>query len=148
MKNMLVFLGAPGVGKTYFCAALIPWIFKKVPSFRYWNEREFLSRIRSSISGSIKGDYIGEIRHLLDYEFWMLDDLGSSGFNEWRREVLLDTIDERYESQLPTVITSNLTREEIKTGLGSRCYSRLFAKENMIIEMHDAPDLRNMEIKN
>lgn len=142
-KNFLVFLGGAGIGKTYFCAALIPWIYKKVSSFRYWEEREFQLRVRSVISDS-SGDYMREVKYILDDEFVMIDDLGSGGFSDWKKEITLAAIDLRYESELPTVFTSNLTRKEVESGFGFRAASRLFAAENTIIEMHGAKDQRQV----
>lgn len=137
----MVYLGSPGIGKTYFCAALIPWIYGKVNNFRYWNERDLLSRIRSSISES-NGDYLKEVYSLIDHDFVILDDLGNSGINDWRKEIILEFVDRRYSLMLPTVVTSNLTRKEIYDGFGPRIHSRLFAKENLIIENHEGLDLR------
>jgi DNA replication protein DnaC len=145
-KNMLIFLGAPGIGKTYFCSALLPWICGKVSSFRYWNERVLLSRIRATM-GQEKGDYLKELDYLLDDEFVILDDLGSSGVTDWRKEVLFDAIDRRYESERPTVITSNFTRQQIFDSFGGRIHSRMFSRENLILELHNAPDLRQAEPK-
>lgn len=81
---------------------------------------------------------------MLDDEFLIFDDLGSSGFTEWRKEVLFETIDRRYESELPTVFTSNLTRDEIKKELGPRISSRMFSKENLILEFHEGKDYRQI----
>lgn len=138
---MLVFLGAPGVGKTYFCSALFPMIHKMTNDYMYWNERDYLSKIRKNLDLS-GGDYLSTVNYLMDHEFVIIDDIGSSGFNEWRTEVIFDTIDQRYESKKPTVFTSNLTRAQLAEGLGHRGASRLFAKENLIIEFHEAPDKR------
>jgi DNA replication protein DnaC len=138
-------LGAAGVGKTYFCSALIPWVYNKIQYFRYWKEREFLSRIRDSMNYE-KSSYVEQIKQMCDDHFMILDDLGSSGFNEWRKEVFFEAIDTRYETRLPTVFTSNLTRSDLREGLGSRVASRLFAKENLIIELHDANDLRESSL--
>lgn len=142
-KNFLVFLGGAGIGKTYFCSSLIPWIYKKVPNFRYWEEREFQMRVRSIITED-RGDYMREVQWTLDDHFVMIDDLGSCGFTDWKKEITLAAIDQRYESEMPTVFTSNLTRKQISDGLGFRSASRLFAAENLIIEMHDAKDQRQV----
>lgn len=139
-KGFLVFLGSPGIGKTYFCSALLPWIDGKFNTYRYWRERDFLSRLRETMGQN--GDYITAIPLLMDDEFVMIDDVGSSGFNEWRSEVLFALIDTRYESGYATVFTSNLTRQKLEEGIGARAASRLFAKENLIIEIHEGQDLR------
>lgn len=86
-----------------------------------------------------------ELDYLMDDEFIILDDIGSAGLNEWRKEVLFNCIDIRYESGKPSVFTSNLTREEIYEGLGARAHSRLFSKENLILEFHEAHDMRQKE---
>lgn len=140
-QNMLIFLGAPGVGKTHFCAALFPLLHGKTHDYMYWNERDYLSKIRKGME-STGGDYLGTVKYLMDHDFVIIDDIGSSGFNEWRTEVIFDTIDQRYESKKPTVFTSNLNRQQLTEGLGHRGVSRLFAKENLIIEFHDCADKR------
>lgn len=66
-----------------------------------------------------------------------------AGQTEWRQESLFSMINLRYESRHPTVITSNLNREQVKNRIGERGYSRMFSEENTIIEMWNYPDLRN-----
>ena len=48
-KNFLVFLGSPGMGKTYFCAAMIEWAFSMFgqSGFRYFHEKELLYKLRN-----------------------------------------------------------------------------------------------------
>lgn len=142
-KNFLVYLGSAGIGKTYFCSAIIPWIYGKVKNFRYWKERDFFSTIRSSMNLE-KSDWQNGMQYLLDYEFFMYDDLGSIGINDWRAEIIFNLIDMRYESQLPTIFTSNLTKQKLMESLGERVSSRLFARENLVIENHEGEDLRQV----
>jgi len=80
-------------------------------------------------------DYVKQIEEMVKEDFVILDDLGSTGLNDWRKEVLFEFIDQRYASERPTVITSNLTFEEIQQNLHPRVASRLFAKENTIIQI-------------
>ena len=139
-------MGNSGIGKTYFCSAVIHWIYGKVSSYRYWKESNLFQEVRSVISSG-SGDYIRKLDSLTDDEFVMIDDMGSSGVNEWRKEVLLHLIDGRYESLKPTIFTSNLTRQEIFRDLGSRSESRLFSKENLVLEIHNGEDIRQRETK-
>lgn len=137
-------MGSPGTGKTYLCSAILPWIHGKVNNYYYVKESNFLIMLRECID---KGwDYSSEIQNRFDHEFLLFDDFGSCGFNEWRCEVLFSLVDYRYEKGLPTVITSNLTKEEIVKNMGvlmgKRMASRLFASENTIIENHNGEDLR------
>lgn len=141
-KGMLLFQGAPGVGKTYFCAALIEWAIPQFKSFRYFSEKELLKRLRMSISEG-RGDYVDVLESLIDDPLVILDDIGS-GINpeklsykdfEWRREVLFAFLDYRYNRELPTVMTSNFTKTDFENVYSERICSRLFASENTIISM-------------
>jgi DNA replication protein DnaC len=140
-KNFLVFCGNPGIGKTHFCSAMVEWAMENFQSFRYFNEAQLLQKLRESMEGS-KGDYLSCLDTLIDDPLIILDDIGSQGVNEWRQEVIFDAIDKRYNSMLPTVITSNFTRRDFESKYNGRVASRLFATENTIIELHNEKDRR------
>jgi len=135
-------MGRPGCGKTYICAALIEWMFSKVADIYFIREARFMERIRNSFD--MKGDYRQEVEYQIDHDLFMLDDIGSvgEGKSEWRKEVLFEVINLRFESCRPTVFTTNYKPQEIKDKLGERAYSRLMAKENTVIDMFDYPDIR------
>lgn len=131
--GFLVYLGAPGCGKTHFCHAIFN-DSEKIERYKYkrlWKESDFFSRLRSSLS---LGDYNSEMKFMVDDDLVIYDDLGSVGHNEWRNEVIFSFIDFRYQYAKPTVITSNLPENEILNKIGSRVHSRLFAKENTILD--------------
>lgn len=140
--RMLIFLGSTGVGKTTLCSALIPWAIKNFKSFRYWGERRLFQQLRSGIDAGSQGDYFSHLTRLIDDDFVMLDDFGSSRDTEWTKEIILDFIDQRYQSSKATMITSNLTRQEIYSNYGPRVFSRMFDKKNIILELHNGVDQR------
>jgi DNA replication protein DnaC len=135
-----VIIGNPGSGKTYFCSALADLAFRKYSTVRYWNEKKLMSRLRQAIDED--QDYGEVLKYCLDDEFVFLDDIGSMPANDWRKEVIFSAIDNRYSSALPTVITSNLTKKEFTDRYEQRTHSRIFAKENTIIELWGFEDLR------
>lgn len=141
-KDMLVFHGSPGIGKTYLCAALTEWSIKNFNTRRYHKEEDILRRLRKGISEGI-GDYLIDLEFMIDDELVILDDVGS-GINpdkvtyrdlEFRREVFYSFLDYRYNRRAPTIITSNFTRKEFLEVYSERIESRLFATENTIIEI-------------
>lgn len=139
-KNFLLYCGSPGIGKTYFCAALTEWAMRTFDTFRYWNEAALLKRLRANMD-EYKGDYLESLSQLTDDQLIILDDVGSTGLREWREEVLFAFLDERYNSMMPTVITSNFTVQEFRQNFHPRICDRLFATENIIIEIKE-PSLR------
>ncbi len=140
-KNFLIYCGNPGIGKTFLCSCLIDWAITNFRSFRYWNESELLKKVRSSIE-DFKGDYLETLKYLIDDDLIFLDDIGSTGLNEWRKEIIFDAVDERYCSMKPTIITTNFSMKELEKNFPERVSSRLLAKENTIIEILDGTDLR------
>jgi DNA replication protein DnaC len=132
-KDFLVYLGCPGNGKTHFCHALMNDM-KPTPQLlyrRHWNESQFISRVKAGFD--MQGTFEQAVEALSDDHLVIMDDLGSTGTSEWKKDVLLKFIDVRYASRLPTVITSNLTKEEIWEKLGKRAHSRIFDIRNTLL---------------
>lgn len=140
-KNFLIYQGVAGCGKTYFCYAIEndAKIFGEFKFIRQWKEATFFERIRMSIDRGC--DFNSEVEYLMDDDLIIYDDLCSANINDWRSDILFTFINLRYLSTKPTVITTNLTDLEIKDKLGYRIYSRLFAKENTILNFGET-DLR------
>jgi len=134
-------VGPPGTGKTYICAAMLEVIPLGIRSFRAYSERKLLEKLRQGISNS-EGDYMSHLHYLLDDDFIILDDLGSSGHNAWREEILMEAIDFRYKDKRKTVITSNLNKQDFRATYGERITSRLFSADNVIVSLFGMPDLR------
>lgn len=148
-KNFLVYIGMSGYGKTYFCAAITEWMFRRFNTFRYFKEEDILERLRSNISEN-KGDWAKELTYMMDDELTIVDDIGSDidpkhgviKSIEWRSKVLFEILDLRYNTMQPTILTSNLTENQIRTLFSDRACSRMFASENTIIDVSNGEDKR------
>jgi DNA replication protein DnaC len=149
-KHMLVLNGSSGLGKTHVCASMAEWALKRFSTIRVHNEENLLSRLRKGIRDD-EGDYRELLRLMTDDDFVILNDVGSwhtpdkidNRNLEWKREVLFAFLEDRYNSMKPTVITSNLSKEQFKTVYSERIASRLFASENTIVSIFDdSLDLR------
>jgi primosomal protein DnaI len=101
-----------------------------------------LRKLRNEMDLS-KGDYLEHLKYMIDDDFLIIDDIGSTGLREWREEVLFEIINFRYENMKPTVFTSNFTISEFKKLYHPRVSDRLFATENTIIEITDGKSLRS-----
>lgn len=135
-KKFLVYIGTPGIGKTYLCAAMMEWIVESFNSYRYWKIDDLHARLRESFDHP-NGDYNKLLETLIDDELIQIDDIGSDKISEWKEEILFSIVDQRYNCMFPTVITSNLSRDQFERTYHERITSRLFDKENTIIEVLD-----------
>ena len=140
-KNFLVICGPAGVGKTYLCAAMLEDILAHYRTYRIWHERSLLERVRGLI-GLAHGDYFSHLHTFIDDDIVIVDDIGSSGYSEWREEILMELVDFRYKDAKPTIFTSNLTKQNFYDTYNHRIPSRLFAKQNTILDFTGMPDQR------
>lgn len=132
-NNTLLIQGAPNTGKTYFCAAIANALIGNGEEVFYMNIRRFFENVQQAI-GSNQNQY-SAVSKVASKKFFILDDLGASTNSEWQKEIILDLIDRRYSSMMPTIVTTNLDDEELVKLLGERTKRRLLAKENLNIKL-------------
>lgn len=143
-KNFLVITGTFGGGKTHFLSALTFWLFENFLYFRYFKESDIHIRIRESMNSEQKGDHLSVIKWLLDDQHTIIDEMAKEPWTAPRQAWLEDIVDYRYNSMMPTIFISNLLQDELREVWGGRACSRLFAKENIIINDLDCPDMREL----
>ena len=143
-KGMLILTGPPGTGKTYACAAIVDWIHGKFNTYRYHEESHIFKKLRGCMGSG--GDYSTEIGEMIDDSIVLLNDLGSMGFDQskypWREEVWFTMIEQLYSNMTPAVITSNFNEQELRMICNPRLASRIFDKDNTIIELYGEADHR------
>lgn len=157
----LVFYGKCGCGKTHLAVAIIKELIRKgkacekriadkTETILYALKYDFVSvpdlllKLRSSFKHE---ESITEEQMINNYsttDYLVLDDLGAEKTTEYSAAAIYLIIDNRYKWQKPTIITSNLTMEELEEKIGSRVASRLCNWR--IIEI-DMPDYRKIREK-
>ena len=150
-KNMLIWLGGVGTSKSHFCACLGEWILKKFNHNRVYKEEDLQKRLRAFI-GEGYGDYIAELKYLIDDDIVILDDVGAAIKDPFTYakdstfiiKILTEFVDYRYNIMKPTIITSNFNKKQILHFYGERIHSRIFASENIVIESFGQVDKRTL----
>ena len=115
--------GAVGTGKTHaavaLCNALIEKYFLPV---HFCKTGEAMARVRRAIFDQNNDR---PLREIMETPFLVLDDLGIDNRTEFFVETLYRIIDHRYEHKLPTVITSNMSLDDVKDRYMPQISSRL-----------------------
>ena len=145
-RRSMVLRGNTGCGKTHLAIAVAKNTATRdqrcrggayVPGAIFTTAPELLLKIRSSF----RDDSIESEEYVIDYhtacELLVLDDLGAEKTSEFAITTLYLILDRRIREDKQTVITTNLTPEEIEQTFGSRIASRLSAMENIKINMPD-----------
>lgn len=132
-KNIFYFCGNVGTGKTYFCAAWYNSLKEQGKTIRAFTEYKLFSHLRSVIQKN--WDPVIELEKICETKYMILDDMGSSAMTDWQKDILFEFVNMRTESGLPTLITSNLMRKDIKETFHERFESRIYAAKNTIAEL-------------
>lgn len=144
-RNFLIFMGGPGSGKTYAAVAINKYLYDNAKKhgkeyyINFFTQHILYDKMRELISKNWTLDYFFET--LKDSLLLTIDDFGSTRNNEWQIEQMTNIIDNRYKSNRATIITTNLSMNEIGRVFHPRIQSRLSATENLIISDWDN-DLR------
>ena len=119
----LLLWGNVGAGKTYFAACIANALLDDGVSVLMTN----FSKIINDLSGfkNDKNEYIAEFNK---YKLLIIDDLGAERQSEFAQEIVYGVIDERYKSNQPLIVTTNMSLDEIKKPKdvnNARIYDRL-----------------------
>ncbi len=119
-RGWLVLLGGFGAGKTHLAAAITnfnidlgrPAIFVVVP--------DLLDHLRAAFGPSSESGVDERLDTIRETPLLVLDDLGAHHSTPWAQEKLFQILNHRYNSRLPTVITTNQRLEELDPRVASR----------------------------
>ena len=124
-RQWLYFYGAPGVGKSHLAAAIaFAWVDAGLGRVAYASVPKLLRFLRAGYSDGSADDRLMALQLV---ELLVLDDLGteyhkpSDGSSYGSTDSLLfELIADRYSYGRATIITSNVSIDEIDTRIGSR----------------------------
>ena len=134
-KPGLLFLGAPGTGKTHLAVAALRGLIKRGIEGIFFDYQTLLNQIRSGYdeaSGTMERD---AYRLALDTELLLLDDIGAHRIKDFVEDTVTSIITHRCNHCKPTIVTSNLRDPEAGdqrgSGLESDLYSKFFLEERI-----------------
>jgi DNA replication protein DnaC len=114
--------GGFGTGKTALAMIVSKAAIDSGRSVAIYSCPRLLGVIRESIDN---GGVLDFLDRLTDADLLHIDDLGAEHRTEWVLEQLYTIINARYQDERSTLITSNLSRDELADQLGERIVSRL-----------------------
>lgn len=119
-RKWLVLMGIHGSGKTHLTAAMANDRLSRGLPTLFINTPDLLDALRASFGGEGSSTYDKVFYEVRATPFLILDDFGAQSSTAWAKEKLYQILNYRYNAQLPTVITTNQTLEEIDPPLQSR----------------------------
>ena len=139
----LLLTGNAGSGKTHLAVAIFrEWVkTQKVTTNNalFITVTDLLLEIREVFSDKTDKTEAEIVNKYAREQYLILDDLGAEKTSEWSITTLYTIIDQRYRQELPTIVTTNLTIDQIGSQISERIASRL--SSGKVIKIN-APDYR------
>lgn len=124
-SESLLLSGRTGLGKTHLSLAIASDVIKKGYSVLYDSVINLLSKVeREHFGRDNENDTLAVI---FDTDLLILDDLGTEFETQFNLSAIFNIIDTRINRNLPTIVSTNLSMEQIKKRYEERIVSRLFA---------------------
>jgi DNA replication protein DnaC len=119
-SGWLVFIGPYGSGKTHLAAAIAnfranvghPPLFIVVP--------DLLDHLRATFAPRSPVSYDRRFEEIRTAPLLILDDLGTQSMTPWVKEKLYQIFNYRYNAELPTVVTTSDSLDEMDARIRSR----------------------------
>ncbi len=119
LDGWLLLQGEPGSGKTHLAAAIanfavgmgVPTLFLTIP--------DLLDSLRASFD-SYETKFEQRFEEIRNARLLVMDDFGTQNATGWAQEKLFQIINFRYINKLPTVVTTNLSLDDIEARISSR----------------------------
>lgn len=139
MHSWILFTGKVGTGKTHIAVCLMRrWFVKnkdlcanKKPLFI--SVPDLILEIKASWSNkdtvTTEKDFVDRYSKV---PFLVIDDLGIGTWNDWSRGIMYAIINRRYCDMLPTIITTNLSPDDLANTIDDRIVSRIAERGEFI----------------
>jgi DNA replication protein DnaC len=124
----LVLLGPVGTGKTHAAVAAVRALHDRGDEVVFLPVVELLDQLRPGGPEHALSEYAHA-------DVLVLDDLGAERPTEWTGERLYALINRRWLEERPTVATTNLDPDPLRTALGERVFSRLVGNDAVVLRL-------------
>ena len=119
-----IFVGKPGTGKTHLAIGIALEIIKQQRSPVFVTVQRLIRRVKDS--WHTKNETESEVVDAFaSPDLLILDEVGVQFGSEFEKQMLFDVLNERYEKLKPSILLSNIPREQLSDYLGERVTDRL-----------------------
>ena len=119
----LFFLGKTGLGKTFLSSAIAKELLQEGYNVAFDSLQNFLRAIENEHFGRVLNT--DTLQTLIDADLVIMDDLGSEFSSQFYASALYNIINTRLNKNLPTIISSNLSLNELQNKYDDRIISRI-----------------------
>lgn len=149
-KTLIYIAGDTGVGKTHLIKCMANELINLNHIVRFTTSFSMHQDFVKSYSTRDLDEKNNLLEKYLGVEVLFIDDLGTEigKYRDITLNYLYQVLNERKLNKLPTIITSNLTLDDLKDYYDERISSRIIDKDTAVTVFISGEDLRLKDIKN
>lgn len=122
----LVMCGKPGTGKNHLALAIAKHVITEHQNSALFTTALRIARLfKSTWSKNSERTEAEVIRIYTDPELLIIDEVGVQFGSEAEKLILFEIINTRYERMMPTILISNLPKDELSAFIGERVIDRM-----------------------
>jgi len=122
----LVMCGKPGTGKNHLALAIAKHVINEHQNSALFTTALRIARLfKSTWSKNSERTEAEVIRIYTDPELLIIDEVGVQFGSESEKLILFEIINTRYERMMPTILISNLPKDELAAFIGERVIDRM-----------------------
>jgi DNA replication protein DnaC len=122
----IIMVGLPGTGKTHLAVGIALHIMREFRATAlFYTVQRVVRRVKDTWSRGSEESESQAIKIFTSPDLLILDEVGIQFGSETEKQILFDILNDRYEKRKPTIIISNLSKDEVFNYLGERVADRL-----------------------
>ena len=132
-SHNLLMIGPPGTGKTFLCNCIARRLIERQHTVIYERaDRLFSAMVKENFAKEKNEAMQQRFERVESCRLLVLDDLGTEFMTEYTKTELFSLISNRLSAGLSTIISSNLTLNQIKNIYSERISSRLMGEYQLL----------------
>ena len=130
----LLFMGTVGTGKGLLCAGILNQIIRAGFTGLFVKMPTMLREIKDTFSNKNADESHSQIiTHMVSCDLLVIDEIGVQFGTDTERMIIYDILDQRYESMLPVILTTNIMDlKSLETYLGDKIIDRFYEGDSKI----------------
>ena len=133
VSQSILMMGGTGLGKTHLSSAVARRVIEKGNDVFYTGAIDLFSQFEIQRFRSYSNEPNELIERYFECDLLIIDDLGTEMINQFSVSTLYNLLNDRLSRKKPTIVSTNLSQDEIMKKYTDRITSRMFGEYRVLL---------------